>query len=470
MVIDLLEWCQVLDGVIPYRCTLLVDPDVQWTDGLGVMELAKRTFKSVDILCPPPPCPKGWPAGPNAMFLFAAEQMALQGDEPWLWLEPDAIPIRAGWMQSLEQAYSQCGRQFMGAIIEGEMRGHGCLYMNGVAVYPGKAIEVMGPAIRESKEAFDVSCAPIIRPIAANTSLVHCHWGLHGTPPTFSRNPSAPNMLTLQSINPGAVLFHRNKDGSLIDLLNDRLNAANGSHITVVLGFCNKDGNMAQQTVQWMREMGSTFPNPFVLCCPRDTLPGFAASVESNAGHVFSSVRRFTCTGSSSMQWPVGPNVGWQSAARYMLQVKSPWLWLEPDAIPLKHSWLSRLEREYHFRKKSFFGPLVENRGHMNGVAIYPSDTAQRCPKAMSATTQAWDWILGGELGTDVYNASGLIQHCWGIVGGRPHPSDGPAAHFANKAELDNWLLPTAVVFHRCKDGSLINRLRELAPPCKPKS
>lgn len=467
LAVDLLEWCQVLGDPGQRECVLVPDPEVPWYDALELNELAETVFGKSSIICPPETCSGGWPAAPNRMFLFAAEEMAKRPPEPWLWLEPDAIPIQPHWSDLIATAYEKCGKPYMGAVIEGDMHGKGFLYLNGVAVYPHNAVELMGPVIRETKEAFDVACAAILRPLAANTPLIHCHWGRQGVVPIFGRPGAArrEHMLTLESLRPGAVLFHRCKDGSLIDLLTEKRNGANGSRLVVVMPFCNKDGPLAEKNVRWMVELGSRFNNKAILCYPRDTLGRYVGNIEVSAKQVFGSVERFVCPGNSSHQWPIGPNIAWQAAARYMQRLNCPWLWLEADASPVVPNWLSRLEREYLFRKKGFFGPIVANRGHMNGVAIYPANTPNRCPLSMAASGQAWDWILGGELGRDVFDAGALIQHCWGIVGGKPHSHDGPAAHFGTKSEVDRWLQPTAVLFHRCKDGSLIDRLRELGKP-----
>jgi hypothetical protein len=86
---------------------------------------------------------------------------------------------------------------------------------------------------------------------------------------------------------------------------------------------------------------------------------------------------------------------------------------------------------------------------------------ANRCPKTMSCTNLAFDWVMRPEMIHECYDAGALIQHCWGITAGRPDPVYGEPAHFATQREVDNWLEPDAVLFHRCKNGSLIDRLRE---------
>jgi len=143
-----------------------------------------------------------------------------------------------------------------------------------------------------------------------------------------------------------------------------------------------------------------------------------------------------------------------------MAKGRSPWLWLEPDAIPLKADWLDQLAREYQHRGKPFLGPIVQGRGHMNGVGIYPPDAALRCPRAMNAQHEAWDVVMRDEMIHDCHDASALIFQVWGMVGGKPHPCEEHSpTHFATWTNVQSWIPLKAVLAHRVKDGSLTKLL-----------
>jgi len=465
LALDLLEWCATLDGRAPQSCLLIPDADIQWTTGLEVLGKAQEAFSKVTVAAPPTPYDAGWPAAANQMFLFAAEYVARELKEPWLWLEPDAIPLCSKWATILEDAYRVCGKPYMGAVITGELKGKPFPHMNGVGVYPADAFSVMAPVIRGTPLAFDVACVSVLLPQVADTPKIHCHWGKFAMPPIFVRQhvPGVENTVTQSFIRPEAVLFHRNKDGSLLDILREKRNGATEPRLQVVLPFCNKDARLAAKNLQWMAELGPRVSNKALLCFPKDTVASSVASMEHCARLVFSDVTRFVCPGTSTQAWPLGPNIAFQTTAHYMHAYgTAPWLWLEADAVPLCQGWLQRLETHYRQRGKSFFGPIVPGRGHMNGVAIYPKNMAARCPRAMAATSMAWDYVLGGEMGGDNFDASSLIQHCWGIVNRMPHPTDGPPAVFFTPAEVKAWVQPQAVLFHRCKDGTLIDRLRQM--------
>ncbi len=213
-------------------------------------------------------------------------------------------------------------------------------------------------------------------------------------------------------------------------------------------------------TLQWMGKLHGALNFNAVLFFPANTSRKVVAPIYDAARAVFHAEQHFyPCP--ANLDWPVGPNMAWQQVARYMLVTNRSWLWLEADAIPLKPDWLTRLDAAYAHCGKSFMGAIVPNMGHCNGVAIYPLDTALRCPKAMVTTTQAWDYVMRDEMIDDCYDASDLIFHFWGVVNDRPHPQYGSAPHFKSLSDVKRWIPKNAVLMHRCKDGSLTKRLNE---------
>jgi hypothetical protein len=87
----------------------------------------------------------GWPVGPDRMFIWTIRHLAEIGnDQPWLWLEPDACPIKAGWDVTLATEYHAAGSPYFGFTrptawrdANGELKPHeGDNMMLGVAIYP----------------------------------------------------------------------------------------------------------------------------------------------------------------------------------------------------------------------------------------------------------------------------------------------------------------------------------------------
>ncbi len=213
-------------------------------------------------------------------------------------------------------------------------------------------------------------------------------------------------------------------------------------------------------TLRWMSRLHGAINFDAVLSFPSN-LPAEANPVRDAASRVFRHVEHYSYRCPTNAGWPYGPNIAWQSTARHMAKGADPWLWLEADAIPLKADWLTRLNEAYERSGKAFMGAIVPHMGHCNGVAIYPQDTILRCPKAMVATTQAWDYVMRDEMIDDCYDASDLIFHFWGVVKDRPHPWEGSAPHFKSLDDVKRWIPNNAVLMHRCKDGSLTKLLNE---------
>jgi len=230
--------------------------------------------------------------------------------------------------------------------------------------------------------------------------------------------------------------------------------------ICVALHFCTKDFSTMIDTLKWMASLHGTLESDALLVFPSDTSTKIVASVHDAAKAVFQTKKHsYSCPARAG--WPLGPNLAWQATARHMLTGHAPWLWLEADAIPIKADWLIQLEKVYAHCGKSFMGPIVPHMGHCNGVAIYPANSASRCPKAMAATNQAWDYLMREEMIHDCHDASDLMFHFWGLVNGRPHHQSGNAPHFSSINDVKRWIPESAVLMHRCKDRSLTKILNE---------
>jgi hypothetical protein len=229
--------------------------------------------------------------------------------------------------------------------------------------------------------------------------------------------------------------------------------------LVCVLPVCNRDSALMRKNLQWQHELGGSRNFKAVCVIDAGVPDAVAADILTLARSVFSSVYRFDYPRPRIERWPYAPNQAFQQTAYFMRTLHAPWLWLEADAIPLKAGWMDALNREYVAAGKPFMGAIVLGLGHCNGVAIYPSNAAQLMPRAMAATDRAWDVVMKPEMVATCHNASRLIQHAWGRVGGSLHPTIGDSPSFQNPSHLAE-IQSDAVLFHRCKDGSLIDMLR----------
>lgn len=258
---DLLLWIGELGGCKKYKAVLITDPKSlrnsdAWPDEAKIAEvlkLARKSFKYVVLISTPYRRLKmdgtgAWPVGANWAFFCAALWNSMQERNPFLWLEPDATPLSEGWLETLEAAYAECGKPFMGAVLPTNLPNCNPTYMNGSpAVYPpnamvyfdGAFIDFLRPlpfeqALRDGRQhvldvaAFDLAAAAQVVPFAHATRLVQHYWGgERQTPPTFKlakQETDPPHVFTLEALYPEAVVFHRCKDGSLRELLRAKRN------------------------------------------------------------------------------------------------------------------------------------------------------------------------------------------------------------------------------------------------------
>jgi hypothetical protein len=465
-----LSWNHRLAGTKNHSALIVADDAVKFDIALEFIASAKLDFKDVSIITNGRTV-VGWPQGPNSAFSSAAKHIKdLPGDSPWFWCEPDCIPLKANWLDALDAEYIVCTRKFMGAVMTNQ-HPHPNLpdvHLAGCAVYPHDAYNVIGGYCNGDK-AWDMASAAVIVPLAANTPLIQNFWGQPKLPPTFAmaKTPSAPeNVFTMRNVNREAVVFHRSKDGTLIRLLWRSLfgdMAGDNSEFMVVIPFHNGDAPLAIQNLKWQIRMGQERKFNCVLAFSQQTIKQFVAETTGFAQQCYRTVETFPYPNPPQNRWPLAANWAFQAVARYMMHaVKRPWLWAEPDMIPLKKVWLEVLQSEYLGCGKPIMGSIVPVLGHMNGTAVYPTNFAAMSPGAMGSKDGAFDTDMKPDIEGKVHDASHLIQHAWGIVGGRVHHCAGPAPSFRTPNDIEAWVKKGAVTFHRCKDGTLIKVLESM--------
>jgi len=454
--LTLLEFIGQLGGCQEYKVLLVADAAVQWSKCVDMLSLANQIFHSASLVTTDSPV-TGWPQGANALWLAAAKHCQAAGVD-WLWLEADSIPLKRGWLVSIDKMRQ--GSRYFGYLYM--YREQVMQVMSGIAVYPFDAFTLLQPIILANPtKAWDVSCAEAITPLTTHTKLIQHFYGEMDLAPTFieQRNSETRrNAFELQDIWPEAVIFHRNKDGTLLQLLRRQLNLSAAGNFVVVLPFCNLDVLQLLKNLDWMKRLGMSKTHDCLLSYDLTTNSEVIKQVISKAREVFCNVQTTSYHVPHGTRFP--QTAAWQHAARTMQKLYRHWLWMEADAIPLKRQWLEVLQNIYDNCQQPFCGPVVPGPGHMNGTAIYPANTPQLLPRTMSHTENAFDVEAREEMGRNVKDIGHIFFCAWGIKDGKLNPLEGEAPNFPpGSNHLLNQIPTTAVVFHRDKSGSLIDRL-----------
>lgn len=229
--------------------------------------------------------------------------------------------------------------------------------------------------------------------------------------------------------------------------------------LLLVLPFCSREVSLLLKLIHWMKELDPESNTDVLISYDLGTNLRQVKMVKDAIMGAFANW--------SELCYPVppkhyfAPNWAFQCAARFISgSTTRPWLWFEADMTPLKPGWRAGLQAAYISSKRPCMGVLVPGMGHMNGTAIYPHDYAKWAHSAMTCTNGAWDMAQTRDITGSVHEASYIMQHAWGVVGGKLHPSQGQAPSFPTEKEMER-INPKALTFHRCKDGTLIDRLRE---------
>ena len=226
----LVDWIGELGSCKPHSLLLCADSKVPQDQMRALMEKARPFFSQIaTMICTVVEVAKDAKDNPywaqNQMFLAAARQVKTNYRFDFLWLEADAIPIYPGWLDDIAEEYEECARRFMGSIVHQDGQPNMPKdYLNGVAVYPNDAIDIFSEieSVKNGGQAWDIGSAAQIVPKSLNTSLIQHYYGTKELPPVFveARASDAPkNHVTPDFVNLTAAIFHRSKDGKLIDIL-----------------------------------------------------------------------------------------------------------------------------------------------------------------------------------------------------------------------------------------------------------
>src|SRR5690349_14926209 len=127
------EHALTLDGKVDFHALIATERDLDTT---ALEEVCARYFATVTVFRMDKwTGDPAWPQGANWAWQNCARHIESSKSlrDSWLWWEPDAIPLRPGWLATLSAAYSQGARPFAGPVASQPMSG---AYMAGVAIYP----------------------------------------------------------------------------------------------------------------------------------------------------------------------------------------------------------------------------------------------------------------------------------------------------------------------------------------------
>lgn len=232
-------------------------------------------------------------------------------------------------------------------------------------------------------------------------------------------------------------------------------------NLLIALGICADDAPNAEKLLDWIYELnGKTQRGHILLAYAHDVHTEMKLKCKICAELAFESVSEFTATSraiSFNGADTKGMNVElktkvefvnnlWSQTARHVAgHFRFPWLWFEPDCVPITPDWIGKLSSTYANQPKKFLGRKMM-RGEANNpqyflsrIAVYPTSAYNEL--AGFVGSPPFEWAAGNHV-LPRATTTKLIQ---------PGLYDG---------EFEK-IPAEAVVYHSDKTGKLIEQLRE---------
>ena len=153
------------------------------------------------------------------------------------------------------------------------------------------------------------------------------------------------------------------------------------NQLLIVLGFNAGDAVLAERLMDWCYELNGRQPidHPILLVAAPNAHAELQEKVKLAAEVAFEHVELVPIGGQIGEKVDGGNRLFKAGAFVAFNNYRAPWLWLEPDCVPLRKEWLSELQSAYEEQPRRFFGPHAKfgkdfERMLMCKTSIYPHD------------------------------------------------------------------------------------------------
>lgn len=262
--------------------------------------------------------------------------------------------------------------------------------------------------------------------------------------------------------------------------------------MNIVFTYHNGDCELAMESAKAIVAQGINLRHKATICCTNGT--ALVSEITEELKKVFPVVGRIAAQDSFD-GWPLGPNQMFSDASNYCFQHEDPWMFWEPDCVPMRQNWVDTLEKEFLREPTKIMGSLIEGGTAPSGKsvhrlivgsAVYPAKFLYGCTIAANlynynlryrdakAVPEPWDVRCRWEFLKYGRNTK-LIQACWKSCAYRPSGNgiifsacNADAEDIQSVTCPDKTVNPDAIIIHGCKDGSLHRMIYQ--PQVKPES
>ena len=203
------RWANHVQKLGPYLNHHLVLLPVHGVNTTGIEQRLSGSFSKISIeVCHH--VERGWPISCNKAFETMAWAAYQKYKQPFLWMEPDAVPLKQGWLNDIENEYKAKGRPFMGDYVGiAGIVPNGVDHMSGIAVYHPDMPRLAPSIFNNERAAWDIASANQVTRQMAKTNLIQHDW----VPTKKWRR----DHVDLTCVKEGAVIYHPDKKGVLFN-------------------------------------------------------------------------------------------------------------------------------------------------------------------------------------------------------------------------------------------------------------
>lgn len=144
-----------------------------------------------------------------------------------------------------------------------------------------------------------------------------------------------------------------------------------------VLSFCANDAILAEHLLDFIYLLNRRKPRDYcLLVSAADAHAELDARVKIAAEVAFKYVDFVKAPAVAGYNPYQRINYQFRAAAAYVAKTyRLPWLWLEPDAVPLRTSWLEAIALAHYQQPKRYSGSWLKSRDlFLARIAVYPPD------------------------------------------------------------------------------------------------
>ncbi len=183
--------------------------------------------------------------------------------------------------------------------------------------------------------------------------------------------------------------------------------------LLIVIGTCASDAPLAERLLDWIFELHGRQPRGHgFIACAADVHPEMQKKLEIAAQLAFETFTVLQAKGSDRVRNVERMNDLFLFVAGHMAEAyRAPWLWLEPDCVPVREDWLSQLSDVYYGQPKRYVGPhlKIKEATFLSKIAMYPVGAIGDLRKACAETTPFW--VGGSSVTLAKSTKTRIIQH-----------------------------------------------------------